>query len=252
MPQTAPLQRALPHLALLFSTSLLISACGGGGAGGSPTGGESSLTSVSGVVADYPFSSDAQLSAVALEVDNLTLATGNVRAGNPARVTLELLPASLIPARELQQLEPPCDGATLSDPNTRATAFTGVDVLQGTRLLGSLVHGDGDLDLDAGALSLTVYLYMFSDRPARFSGTCVEEGVVASYNLTLQRGWNIVTGQISLDAASESARLSLTRASNASATPWLFTEDWLSPFGATVPQPLARAVAYVRGLPMLP
>jgi hypothetical protein len=228
---------------------LTLSACGSSDGAATPS--DSTLATLGGSVADYPLAADASVRAPALFESSGNLASGTIVAGSTPRLTLALTPLAQVPAAELEPFGDLCDTATSSDPNARGTAFSELEALQGTMLVGTLVQSEGELDLEIPRLSLTVYLYLLSDRPTRINGTCSEAEIRLDVALNLRRGWNVVRAKIDLvEDAAAPIRMSLTRMGAAPTTPWLFSEEWTWPFAQERKGEGATALAYLHSLPL--
>jgi hypothetical protein len=250
-PASFPRHSLARRALLLFALLLPLSACGGDAGGGTSTPSDSTLTTLSGSVDDYPFAFDTSVRAEAILDPRGHLASGAIQAGSLPRLTLALTPLAQVAAAELEPFGDQCDGATISDPTARGTAFSELEAFQGSTLVGTVVHGEGELDLDESRLSLNLYLYLLSDRPTRIGGRCSEEGIRLDIDLNLRRGWNAIRAQIDVvDDEEEPIRMTVSRLGSAASAPWRFTEEWAWPFARGTDEGPARGLAYLRGLPL--
>jgi hypothetical protein len=219
------LRRSKPHahhLVALFALATLLSACGAGGSGGP---GGSSLTTLSAAVEGYTLNTGATLRAPSDNNPNLDLGNGSLSLTPDPRLTLNLATADSLLASMLAPFENPCPTGSSSNPTARGTGFGQIEVYQGTRLIGVLAHGNGHLDFEDPRLDLSVNTYLYSDRPVRLSGSCIEQGIRASYDMTLQRGWNVIRTEIVFDEALEPPLQVIVRNQTvAPLMPWLFLD----------------------------
>lgn len=212
--------RAVIHLLAWGSLVFLITACGGGGASG---GGATSLSSISGPVVGYPFDSSANLQGFAI-LDGALLATGTLTPTNSgASFTADLTPLSLVPtsayANPLM-----CNNMIVSP----ATAL-----ITGVFILGAVDSGGvfgllANTTVASGNPVTTddkFYVYLLADRQATIRGTCMEDGISATFLLDLKRGWNRAEVAFTLidGFGLPIAQTWRVTESNANST-WVFTE----------------------------
>jgi hypothetical protein len=190
MPRSMPLPRPgmLRLAAILLPALLLLGACGGASGGGGGGGGSATpLTTLAGPVIGYSFPTPATLQAFS-PMDGSQLAAGTLSASAAAAtMNANLTPIGLIPGDAFGYFAG-CGGVSFTPSSVGITAVVALGVADSLGLFGALFHTSAANP----RIGDRVIVYFAATGAATISGSCIADGVLSSYEMSLRRGWNPV------------------------------------------------------------
>lgn len=232
---------------LLAALAFLLASCGAttnDSTGGGHTPG---LTSVIGPVVGYPYAGAATVQAFAPN-DGAQLVSGTLFPSPSSRIEGSLTPVANIPASSF--VNPFfCNNAVVTPSSMQTTGVLLLGVADSGGVFGAVIRAtaaDPFLgDLQAGDM---IYGYIAATVAGSVTGSCVFDGINATYDIGLSSGWNYLSARIdAVDSFGNPTAITYSNASPTSSSYWVYGEGIV-----TASSDKARGVIAIRkGLPFL-
>lgn len=207
----------------LVSFALFASACSGGGNENGDAGGGSSFTSISGSVVGYPYKGTASVQAFAPN-DGAQLLSGTLQSPPAPRVQGTLTPLDLIPASSFAN---PyfCNATTVSPRSLRTTGVIAVGVADSGGVFGLLVRATTNDPYSSASVGDRLHGFVVATSSGSVSGNCVVDGLNATYDIDLDRGWNDLSARIdAVDSLGQPVAVTYTSEAPLASATWYYSD----------------------------
>ena len=134
--------------------------------------------------------------------DSISLGTGSIDSDGNFSVRLN----DTVSESDLEDLQlTECDGLNVSDPDVAVKSLPVPElfVVAEGEVVGALVPSSVDPNMNPDSYTTTVRIYV--NRDVTIRGTCeiadVDTVEIDTFNLSLKRGWNVVSAELEVDRA---------------------------------------------------